>query len=71
MKVNTISPQTKTTKRYEFNRSDVIKALIAYGFLPKNEKVTEVYAKVPGGGDWSNMNLDIENDSPLLVETES
>lgn len=44
--------RTIATTRYEFNASDLRKALD----LPNN---TAFHVRVPGGGDWSNTNLDI------------
>jgi hypothetical protein len=34
----------------------------------KLHEVSSVYVKVPGGGDWSNTNLEINNDCLLFVE---
>lgn len=30
----------------------------------------EVYIRVPGGGDWSNMDLEIDTDRPLRARWE-
>lgn len=31
-------------------------------------EVTSIYVKIPGGGDWSNTNLEISKDCLLFVE---
>jgi len=34
----------------------------------KLHEVSSVYVKVPGGGDWSNTNLEINKDCLLFIE---
>lgn len=55
-----------TTKRIlKMDRGDLIQTLINIGYdVPRN---AEVFIHVPGGGDWSNMNLDVDSDSPLTI----
>jgi len=33
--------------------------------IPKSG--VDVTVRVPGGGDWSNMNLDIDDDTPIQI----
>lgn len=32
--------------------------------IPEN---ADVFIMVPGGGDWSNMRLDVDNDNPVTI----
>ncbi len=67
--MTTKTTQIKTT--YTFSHAEVIEALIAIGALPGDGSatITQAYVRVPGGGDWSNTNLDL-CDHPLIVTTE-
>lgn len=47
--------------RLEFTDADVRKALR----LPPN---STVFVRVPGGGDWSNTDLDVTTDTPIVAE---
>jgi hypothetical protein len=44
---------------------DFIKLNIPSGKDPEDVRF---YVNVPGGGDWSNMELDINEKSPLIIE---
>lgn len=45
---------------------ELVALLKSTGHLP--EAVSpEVTVKVPGGGDWSNMSLDIDDDCPIIL----
>lgn len=59
---------TTTETTYEFTNDDIIEALAAIGKLPLSEasRVTHCHVRVPGGGDWSNTNIDLE-DYPVVV----
>lgn len=63
------SEHTKTvvTRRthMEFERHDLLKALRALGYQIPDD--ADMFVQVPGGGDWSNTNLDIERDTNLHV----
>ncbi len=68
--MKTVSKTISTKTRYEFTRDEVINALIAAGKLPLyTPGDAEVYMRVPGGGDWSHCNLDLDS-YPLIVVTE-
>lgn len=64
------STHSTTTVTYRFTRDEVLEALCAAGLLPFNgERLdAQVYVRVPGGGDYSNINLDIDADCPLVVK---
>ncbi len=36
--------------------------------MPARAENIKVYFEVPGGGDYSNMNLDIDESSPIVVK---
>lgn len=57
--------ETKTTETVETTRIAMSKVelLKALG-LPQD---ADVYVEVPGGGDWSNCELNIDNDVPLKI----
>ncbi len=64
--------------RYEFTREQVLAALCVAGLLPEpldlgiaekgniTEQI-ELFMRIPGGGDYSNSNLDVATDCPLVV----
>lgn len=56
----------KVTESFEaeFTHDDIINALRDAGH--KVPVDAEVFVRVPGGGDWSNMNLDLM-DAPVIV----
>lgn len=31
------------------------------------ERNVDIYVRVPGGGDWSNTNLELDSDTPLCI----
>lgn len=70
--------RTVEDARYEFSTKEIVRGLRAIGLLPEamdsgvyvktltTEKVT-AFVRVPGGGDWSNTNLEVGTDCPLVV----
>lgn len=55
--------------RVELTAEDIVLGNIIA--LPIPEGVTyKVYVSIPGGGDWSCMNLDIDKNTPVIVEWE-
>lgn len=60
----------RTEKRsFEMNRGDIAAALRALGVaLPKDPVEVRIYFAVPGGGDWSNTDIDIDDKNPVRVE---
>ena len=72
MKAKTMTTRTvKTEEVYQFDESDIIAALRETGRLPAKDVTephsVEVWVRVPGGGDWSNTNLELD-DCPLNVK---
>lgn len=64
MKVN-ISKKKEARTKLELEQRDVIDALRKVGYNVPDNAVVKFH--VPGGGDWSNMDLDICEDTPLLI----
>lgn len=55
----------KTTKFCEVTLQK--EHILAICGLPSDAFDMKVSVYVPGGGDWSNMDLDIDSDSPVTV----
>jgi len=51
----------------QLNEDDIIDMLIRNGKLENNFKSASVQFHVPGGGDWSNMAIDIDDKDPICV----
>jgi hypothetical protein len=67
-----VTQKTTTTKthRVEIGRHALAKALRLSGINVPDR--AGVYVIVPGGGDWSNMQLDVDDKTPIVVSwTES
>ena len=56
----TVTKKITTEARYEFNEAELRKRLR----LPGGARI---FVRVPGGGDWSNTDLEIEDGRPLLA----
>lgn len=52
----------------EFTGDQIISALIRAGYLDKDAVIDEIFVKIPGGGDWSNMNLSIDDEEKLTIK---
>ncbi len=48
------------------SRDDLILAFKTMGWLKEDENA-EIFLPIPGGGDYSNMDLEIEGDEQLKV----
>ena len=73
MKANTNrTTTTRTVDTYEFTAEELIEALKQAGLLPNeiSHKESTVFVRVPGGGDWSNTDLEIDEDRPLTVKVD-
>lgn len=56
--------RTQTTKRIELSESDLRELVRAHsGEVPAS---AAIFVEVPGGGDWSNTQLDI-SESPIII----
>jgi hypothetical protein len=62
----TIAVKTKVEKHFKLklSREQVLAALQEKYNIPD---AASVFVHVPGGGDWSNTNLDIEHQTPLEI----
>lgn len=56
--------------RLSLKGKDLEKILKSNGMLPKNA-TCKIFAPVPGGGDWSYMNLDLDCDSEIVIDWEA
>ena len=61
-----IKRKITTESFYEFNGDDIISALVDSGKLPPAADFTITF-KVPGGGDYSNMSVDIDASNPIKI----
>lgn len=58
--------QTQIKATYEVTGSDIVKALRKAGMIPENGGAS-ITLRVPGGGDYSNMDLDLM-DHPVTIK---
>lgn len=58
----------KRSNRLALNSEDIIRMLRTRFTIPDNAKV---FIHVPGGGDYSNMDLDVDEETPLQVSWET
>ena len=71
MKTTRTRTTTVTTEStYNFSSEEVLNALKIAGLLPSDtfNRDSIVFVRVPGGGDWSNTDLEIESSNPLVVK---
>ena len=63
---------TTTTKQVhiELSGEELKQVLVAAKIVPEDAYLT-VYVRVPGGGDWSNTDLDVDKSSPLTIRYET
>lgn len=66
----TTSVTTIRRKTIRINRTDIIDFLLSKGEIGESESVKKVYVAVPGGGSWSNTDLEIEHDDEVIVQIE-
>jgi len=59
------STGTNTTHKVTLGREEIIEFLRSKGKYVTDD--ARVYIPVPGGGDWSNTNLDLDQDSQVEV----
>ena len=70
MKIN--KQETRSVKKtITLDRDDILEFLRDKYVFPDEElNSLNIYIRVPGGGDWSNTNLDIDNLNPIVIEFE-
>lgn len=67
---NKSSTVVHTTKgSIELNAADVVELLRARADIPAAATM-RVYFAVPGGGDWSNTDIDVDDRNPLRLDWE-
>lgn len=59
---------TKVTV-YTLNGQDILDLLIHAGIIPLSDaaRLIQIQFDVPGGGDYSNTTIDIDNENPVAV----
>jgi hypothetical protein len=57
---------TRVDKRVEIDRHVLIEMLKQTQDIDV-PKGADIYMQVPGGGDWSNMSLEVSNDQPVII----
>ena len=50
----------------ELTGDDIVKALVDAGYIDMPESSSCVF-KVPGGGDYSNMDVDVDDNAKVVV----
>ncbi len=59
--------ETKTTTQIILNNEDIIALLREAKYIPEEAIDISVIFNVPGGGDYSNMSLNIDKHDPIEV----
>lgn len=68
MQIKTAVSTTVTeTRAIELDEKKVRELLIASGIDIPIEAEVSVWFSIPGGGDWSNTNIDVTNHFPINV----
>jgi len=63
--VSATTVRTETTRRVELGDVQILELLASRSiYVPKDATIT---VTVPGGGDWSNTDLDINDRCPVVV----
>lgn len=65
MKKTQESKEVRTVEVFELNAQDILKL-----FKQKGNGRTKVQFHVPGGGDWSNCDIEIDDEHPITVTFE-
>ncbi len=69
---NPVRTTTITTiierQELEFDDKQIRRILFAAGFAVPEKCDLRIYVAVPGGGDWSNTDIEINREHPLCVE---
>ncbi len=64
----TMQETIRRTYKLRLSREQILDALREKYDIPDN---AGMFVHVPGGGDWSNTDLDIEQQTPLVVQWET
>jgi hypothetical protein len=64
-----ITSETKTRKTIRLGYENIYEYLRLIGIIPEEYKANiGITVNVPSGGDYSGMSLDIDHDTPIIVE---
>ncbi len=64
-----ITSETKIRKTIRLGYDNIYEYLRLVGIIPKEYKANiGITVSIPSGGDYSGMSLDIDNDTPIVVE---
>jgi hypothetical protein len=70
--IEKVETLTERTVEYKLSGAIIIKLLQDAGVtFPNLPGDVNAFVTVPGGGDWSNKELDIDDDSPLIVRVKT
>lgn len=56
-----------TTDTYHFDRDKLLLMMREAGVIIPDGASVQLYMRVPGGGDWSNTDLEVERGQPLVL----
>lgn len=59
------------TKTYLLTDTDFVEFLLFKGVILAKEDNISVFVRVPGGGDWSNTDLEIDDEHPVNIVVET
>ena len=69
MKTETVTKKkvTTTETHFELSTLDLMEYLETKGFKLDSAYDIKAFMEIPGGGDWSNTNLEVEPGRPIRV----
>lgn len=59
--------RTSVMRKIELDRETLLQLLASHTDCGDIPSYATVYVRVPGGGDWSNMDLDINDAAPVII----
>ena len=59
------------TRQIKITNHDIISMLRKKGLVTNKETITKVFVSIPGGGDWSNTDMNINDEDPIQITVES
>lgn len=65
----TVKTHHVTNRTIKLNHEDIVDMLRAKGILRAGETVEKVFFAIPGGGDYSNRDMEIDDEDPIHVVT--
>lgn len=69
MPVINTNTHTKRVTEYRFSGTEILHSLAETGVLPRKKATAraEIVFQVPGGGDWSNLEMEISPVNPVII----